>query len=184
MKLQTDNTWTLFLDRDGVINNRIPEGYILESNDLVLTDDLIPALHILKKQFGKIVVVSNQQCIGKGMCNEDTITQVHADLNDLLLSNQILIHDFFVCPHKATDHCNCRKPKPGLAIQAQLKYPSIDFLKSVMVGDMLSDILFGKNLGMITVYVGDLNVDNFDSIKENSDFVYPNLFDFAETFTL
>ncbi|MBP1673741.1 MAG: histidinol-phosphate phosphatase family protein [Bacteroidetes bacterium] len=179
---QIDKTWTLFLDRDGVINERIIDGYVMDSKDLILTKNVISALQLLKNYFGKMFVVSNQQCIGKGLCNETAINKVHADLNDILLKNKILIQDFLVCPHKASDHCNCRKPKPGLALQAQMKFPSIDFTKSVVVGDMLSDLQFGKTLGMVTVYVGDTDVPNFDLIKENADLMYDNLFEFAKTF--
>jgi histidinol-phosphate phosphatase family protein len=177
-----DKTWTLFLDRDGVVNERIIDGYVMDSKDLILTQNLIAALQILKTHFGKIFIVSNQQCIGKGMCTEQTIANVHAHLNDLLLSNKILIQEFLVCPHKATDHCNCRKPKPGLALKAQEKYPNITFEKSVVVGDMLSDLQFGRTLGMTTVYVGNSDVPNFDLIKENADFIFKNLYEFAKTF--
>ncbi len=181
---QIDKTWTLFLDRDGVINERIIDGYVMDSKDLILTQNLIAALQILTTIFGKMFVVSNQQCIGKGLCNETTINNVHADLNDILLKNKILIQDFLVCPHKATDHCNCRKPKTGLALKAQLKFPTINFKKSVVVGDMLSDLQFGKSLDMFTVYVGESDVPNFELIKENADLMCDNLFEFAKHFKL
>jgi len=179
---QIDKNWTLFLDRDGVINERIIDGYVMDSKDLILSENLIHALQILQNCFGQIFVVSNQQCIGKGLCSETTINNVHAYLNDIFLKNKILIQDFLVCPHKASDHCNCRKPKPGLALKAQLKFPAIDFNKSLVVGDMLSDLLFGKALGMVTVYVGDTDVPNFELIKENADLMYDNLYEFAKIF--
>lgn len=171
--------WTLFLDRDGVINMRIVDGYVMDPNDLVLTPNVIQALKVFTQIFDKIFVVSNQQCVGKGLCTIETIDKVHASLNDLFLKEKILINEFLVCPHKASDNCHCRKPKSGLALKAQSKYPTIDFNKSIMVGDMLSDMKFGKNLGMITVYVGDTKVHNYDEIDKNADFVFLNLFDFA-----
>lgn len=182
MNLQLDKTWTLFLDRDGVINERIPEGYVMDFAEFKPVENLIPALKILSNQFEKIYIVTNQQCIGKNLCTYDAVLKLHHDINDFLLQNHILIADFFVCPHKATDHCTCRKPKPGLALQAQKKYPSIDFAKSIMVGDMISDIQFGKNLGMVTVYVGDRNNRDMKEIALLSDYRFQNIYEFAETF--
>lgn len=180
MNFPLNKDWTLFLDRDGVINERIVDNYVMDPKDLVLTPNLIHALSIFTHYFGKIFVVSNQQCVGKGLCTIETIDNVHAALNDILLKEKILINDFLVCPHKAADNCNCRKPKSGLAMQAQSKYPTIDFSKSIMVGDMLSDMKFGKNLGMITIYVGDHNVPNFHEIQKQADFMFDNLYQFAK----
>lgn len=181
MNIQFNKDWTLFLDRDGVINERIIDGYVMDSKNLILTSNLTQALTILSKKFGRMLVVSNQQCVGKGYCTYQTIEKVHSDLNDILLKERILISDFFFCPHKATDNCTCRKPKSGLAFQAQEKYPSIDFTKSVMVGDMITDIFFGKSLGMTTVYVGAKNTPNFDKIKDHSDYIFDNLYEFAKS---
>lgn len=180
MNFHLNKDWTLFLDRDGVVNERIVDDYVMDPKDLILTPNLIQALAIFSQYFGKIIVVSNQQCVGKGLCTIETIENVHATLNDILLKEKILINDFLVCPHKATDNCHCRKPKSGLALKAQAKYPSIDFLKSVMVGDMLSDMKFGKNLGMTTIYVGDQKVPNFNEIEKYADHVFLNLYEFAK----
>ena len=179
-KFQINKDWTLFLDRDGVINERIVNGYVMDSKNLILTPNLIKALKILSVKFGRMLVVSNQQCVGKGYCSHQTIDQVHSDLNDILIKEKILISDFFFCPHKASDNCTCRKPKSGLALKAQQKYPTIDFSKSVMVGDMITDIFFGKNLGMTTVYVGEIEIPHFSEIKENADFIFDNLYEFAK----
>jgi D-glycero-D-manno-heptose 1,7-bisphosphate phosphatase len=182
MNFQFNKEWTLFLDRDGVINERIIDDYVMDPKDLILTPNLIQALVVFTQHFNKIFVVSNQQCVGKGLCNLETIENVHGALNDILLKEKILISEFLVCPHKATDNCHCRKPKSGLALQAQSKYPDIDFLKSVMVGDMLSDMKFGKNLGMTTIYVGDQKVPNFNEIEKYTDYFFINLYEFAKNF--
>jgi D-glycero-D-manno-heptose 1,7-bisphosphate phosphatase len=180
MDFLLNKDWTLFLDRDGVINDRIVDGYVMDPKDLVLTPNLIQALKVFTQYFDIILVVSNQQCVGKGLCTIETIENVHAALNDILLKEKILISEFLVCPHKASDNCNCRKPKSGLALRAQSKYPTIDFLKSIMVGDMLSDLKFGKNLGMTTIYVGDQNVPNFNEIQQYADYIFDNLYQFAK----
>lgn len=175
-----DKSWTLFLDRDGVINERIVDGYVMDFNDFVPVPQLFEALRIFNDKFGKIFVVSNQQCIGKGLCTENTVIHLHHQVNDMLLNNKILIDDFLFCPHKASDNCNCRKPKPGLALQAVEKHPSIDFSKSIIVGDMLTDIQFGHQLGMTTVYVGAPNNHQMKEITHLADFIFDNLFDFAQ----
>jgi len=175
-----DKSWTLFLDRDGVINERIVDGYVMDFSNFVPVLHLTDALHIFNNRFNKIFVVSNQQCIGKGLCSENTVIQLHQKINDLLLQEKILIDDFLFCPHKASDHCNCRKPKPGLALQALEKYPEIDFSKSIIVGDMLTDIQFGHQLGMTTVYVGTPDNHQIKEITHLADFIFKNIFDFAQ----
>lgn len=174
-----DKSWTLFLDRDGVMNERIVDGYIMNFEEFIPVPNLLDALHIFKRVFGDIFVVTNQQCIGKGLCTEQDIIRIHAQLNDLLLKEKILITDFLYCPHKASDQCHCRKPKPGMALQALEKHSQIDFSKSVMVGDMFSDILFGRNLGMITVYVGEKDHPEYQQIAETADYIFDSIYDFA-----
>jgi histidinol-phosphate phosphatase family protein len=97
--------WTLFLDRDGVINKRIVDGYVLHYEELILMPFLKEALHLLKGKFYKIIVVSNQQSVGKGLCSYDEVVQIHNRLNEDLQKENIAIDHFFFCPHKADIQC-------------------------------------------------------------------------------
>lgn len=174
--------WTLFLDRDGVINERIVGGYVLHYDELKILPFVKEALHLLKGKFYKIIVVSNQQSVGKGLCQYDEVVQIHNRLNEELQKENIAVDHFFFCPHKAEDDCPCRKPKTGMAYEAQKMFPEIDFKRSVMVGDMITDIQFGHTLGMTTVYVGEKEVPNKDQIMELADFSFENLYEFAQLF--
>ena len=174
--------WTLFLDRDGVINERIVGGYVLHYDELKILPFVKEALHLLKGKFYKIVVVSNQQSVGKGLCQYDEVVQIHNQLNKELQKENIAVDHFFFCPHKAEDGCECRKPKTGMAFEAQKMFPEIDFKHSIMVGDMITDIQFGHSLGMTTISVGEKEVLNRDQIVELADFSFENLYEFAQLF--
>lgn len=174
-----NHNWTLFLDRDGVINERIIDGYVLDYKDFILTSDFIPAMKILRNIFGRIVVVTNQQCVGKGFCTHETIENIHDCFIKMMKDNGVEIDAVFFCPHLATAQCECRKPKIGLALQAKERFPEINFSQSIMVGDQLSDIQFGNNCKMFSVYIGDQKSAQREEIFQKSDLICDNMLDFA-----
>lgn len=148
-----DKSWTLFLDRDGVINVRIPDDYVKSPSEFELLPGVAEAIGKANKNFGKVVVVTNQQGIGKGIMTERNLLEVHRYCAELLLENEAFIDNFYFAPNLASENSILRKPNPGMGHQAKTDFPEIDFSKSIMVGDSTSDIEFGKNLGMHTVYV-------------------------------
>lgn len=172
--------WTLFLDRDGVINERIVDGYVMDCQDFILKEKVLDAMRIFRHKFARIVVVTNQQCVAKGLCSMETIQQVQDYMKSLFSEAGAPLDEVFFCPHLSTEQCSCRKPKNGLALQAQAKFPEIDFHNAIMVGDMLSDLQFGRNCGMKTVYVGESNTPNYPEIVANADFIFQDLYDFAQ----
>lgn len=147
-------SWTLFLDRDGTINKRLVGDYVQHWDDFEFLPGVIDAMAGLSFLFGKICVVTNQQGIGKGLMTVQQLTDIHHHMVAEITRAGGRIDGIYSCPHLAGEACNCRKPLPGLALQAQKDYPEIDFERSIMVGDMSSDIRFGAYLGMITVQVG------------------------------
>ena len=177
MKGLFNKEWTLFLDRDGVLNERIVNGYVTQISELKLIDNVPDALAICDRFFGRIIVVSNQQCIGKGLCTDETVGDVNVYLADICK----VIDAIYWCPHLASERCHCRKPETGLAIKAKKDYPEIDFSKSVMVGDQLSDLLFGKNCGMKTVLVGEHILTPSEEIMQYADYCFNSLIDFAKS---
>lgn len=177
--LNINRNWTLFLDRDGVINERIIDGYVMDTQDFVLKKNVLEAIQIFRPLFGRIVVVTNQQCVAKGLCSLETIQQVQAYMESIFAQAGSPIDGVFFCPHRTTDNCNCRKPKIGLAQQAKEKFPEIDFQSSIMIGDMPSDLQMGRNCGMKTVFVGEITDENRSEIEKNADFIFQNLYDFA-----
>ncbi len=151
--LKIDSSWTLFLDRDGVINKRLINDYVKNIDEFEFLPGVEKSIARLTKIFGKIFVVTNQRGIARKLMT----------LEDLLLINDFMLRKIenaggkidkvYFCPHDRNEGCGCRKPAPGMAFKAQQEFCGIDFSKSIMVGDTDSDIEFGKNAGMITVHI-------------------------------
>jgi histidinol-phosphate phosphatase family protein len=152
-----DKTWSLFLDRDGVINERIIGDYVRKLEDFVFLEGVIEACKRFGTVFGTIVVVTNQQGIGKGLINEKNLQIINA----FLLEQIPQICGIYYCPHLVTERCNCRKPNNEMGLEAKKHFSEINFSKSIMIGDSKSDIEFGKSLGMKTISIGDsfMNAD-------------------------
>ncbi len=174
-EIKIDSSWTLFLDRDGVINERNFDGYITSVGEFKFLPFAIEGLKELSKQFSRIIVVTNQQGIGKGVMTENTLKEVHDYMKNVLKSEGVIISDVFFASNLRGSHGDRRKPKNAMGIEAKAKFQEIDFNKSIMVGDTNSDIEFGMNLGMKTVLIAsaekvsvepDIKVNN---LKELSD---------------
>jgi D-glycero-D-manno-heptose 1,7-bisphosphate phosphatase len=149
---ETDSSWALFLDRDGVINERIIGGYVQNTSAFRFLDNVPEAITVLRKIFGYIFVVTNQQGIGKGIMTENDLHLVHHYMEEQL---SVKFDRIYYSPFLAEENNIMRKPNSGMAFQAKKDFPAIDFSKSVMVGDSLSDISFGKSVQMKTVYISD-----------------------------
>jgi D-glycero-D-manno-heptose 1,7-bisphosphate phosphatase len=153
MKWGIDHTWTLFLDRDGVINVRLMGTYVRSKEEFQFLPEVPQTIAELSSIFGRIVVVTNQQGIGKGIMSERNLHDVHSYMCAEVESMGGKIDHCFYAPELANSGSNFRKPNPGMALEAQEKFPEIHFERSVMVGDSDSDIVFGQQLGMKTVRV-------------------------------
>ena len=151
---------TLFLDRDGTINRRIIDGYVTQWEHFEFLPDVLEALYHLSGCFDHIIVVTNQQGIGKEIMTHEELSQIHESMVKEVNKNNGRIDQIYYCPHLKVFNPLCRKPNPGMALQAQEDFPSIDFQRSIMVGDMDGDIQFGKNLGMLTVRIEDKDATN------------------------
>lgn len=165
--------WTLFLDRDGVINTRIPNGYVKSIDEFEFLPGVLEALSIFSKTFGRIIIVSNQQGVGKGIIVRQQLDDLHDWMKQQIEKNGGKIDEIFVCTQLSSELNNYRKPSPIMAFQAKDKFPEITFSKSIMAGDTDSDILFGKNAGMFTVLIGN------EETKIEADFHFNTLNDFA-----
>lgn len=150
--MRTDTSRTLFLDRDGVINNEIKGGYVLNWDMFRFADGVLEALPVLAARFGRIVMVTNQRCIGRGLLTEDGLKQIHEQMLEVIRAHGGRIDKIYYCPDVDSDS-PCRKPNGGMALQAKADFPDIDFTNAVMVGNTLSDMNFGKNLDMTTVFI-------------------------------
>ena len=166
-----DCDWTLFIDRDGVINRRIVDGYVAQWDEFEFLPGVLEAFRILAERFKYIIIVTNQQGVGKGLMTMDQVDAIHDLMCTEIEAVGGRVDGIFVCPQLASEPDNYRKPSPEMAFMAQDYYPNIDLGKSVMVGDGATDIEFGHNAGTRTVFIGDEN--------PNADDSYPSLIDFA-----
>lgn len=151
--LRIDNSWSLFLDRDGVINEKLPGDYVKNWAEFVFLENVPESIHTLSNLFGKLFIVTNQQGIGKGIMNERDLTELHDRMLEEIRFSGGTIHKVYFSPYRAEEKSVFRKPKIGMARKAKIDFPVIEFEKSIMVGDSISDVQFGKNAGMITVYI-------------------------------
>ena len=173
-----DNTWTLFLDRDGVINHEKKGDYIRNVDEFQLYDGVLDAFRMMANRFHKIIVVTNQRGIGKGLMTHEDVKQIHALLQTEVVVKGGNIDAFYYAPELESGAIN-RKPNTGMALQAKNDFPSIDFTKSTMIGNNISDMGFGRNVGMTTVFLNTTNPDQ--GPHPTIDYFYPTLLDFAKS---
>lgn len=171
---------TLFLDRDGVINEQIIDGYVMSIDQFVFKDGVFEALRLLRTQVDKLILVTNQQCVGKGLCSMDCINEIHEWMQKQLRQQGCAFDGIYCCPHLASDHCACRKPRIGMIEQALRDFPDIDMRQAMMLGDSLSDIQMAQNAGIFPVHVGAVRHPEFEQIQEITSIHYDSLLAFAQ----
>ena len=128
---------TIFLDRDGVINKDMQ--YLYKIDEFIFIDGIIDACIHFEKIGYKIVIVTNQSGIYRNMYTENDYKKLNQWMLSQFNNNNIQILDTYHCPHGPKSNCNCRKPKPGMLIKAQIQY-NIDMENSWMIGDKERDI--------------------------------------------
>lgn len=149
----------VFLDRDGVIN--VEKNLLHKKEDLELIPKSAEAISLLNKNNIKVIVVTNQPAIARGLCTEEELKDINEHLNNLLKNKNARIDGFYYCPHHPTagsnpfytKQCDCRKPKPGLIFQAKKDFNIKDISQFFMIGDKMSDIHAGLQAGCKTILV-------------------------------
>lgn len=169
----------LFLDRDGVINERTPGDYVRTPEMFVPTEGLGEAMRLLSEYFGRIVVVTNQAGIGKGLMTEQDLVVVHQKMFDLVRDAGGRIDRVYHCPHTKDAGCRCRKPATGMAWKALADFPDIDFNNAWLVGDSASDIRLGRALGMHTALITGKAEEAEELASMKIDFQFGSLLHFA-----
>jgi D-glycero-D-manno-heptose 1,7-bisphosphate phosphatase len=154
---------TLFLDRDGVLNKKIEEGYVLAYKDIEIIPEIKDFLLTAVNYFDRILVVTNQRCVGRGLLSIEQLALINEEVNRLTGG---FIGKFYVCPHLGEDNCVCRKPKDGLFLNAQRDYPVI-FERSWMIGDSVTDIIPAKKLGIYSCLISDIDSVLADKVVGN-----------------
>ena len=144
---------TVFLDRDGVVNEKMPEGqYVTSREEFHLLPGVADAISRLNRAGIRVILVSNQRGIALGLYTAEDVDAIHVALQASLESFGGHLDGIYYCPHN-NGECDCRKPLPGLFKKAAVNFPGLEAQSSIMIGDSLSDIEFGRRLGMSCVFI-------------------------------
>lgn len=173
-------TKAVFLDRDGVINRKAPEGeYVTRWEDFKLLPGVVEAISQLNRVGAYVVVITNQRCVAKGLMTIAQLEAMHQRMTEFLAERGARIDAIYYCPHELEPICRCRKPAPGLFVDAARDY-GIELPASWMIGDSDIDIEAGKNAGCKTARLLDETGRDQDVVRRTSngvDLVAHSLFD-------
>jgi D-glycero-D-manno-heptose 1,7-bisphosphate phosphatase len=168
---------TVFLDRDGVINRKPPEGeYVCRLEQFHLLPGVAEAIARLNGAGLLVLVVSNQRGIARGLYTAADVAAIHHHLLQQLALHGAHVDGFYFCPHDK-NQCRCRKPGTGLFEQAQAEFPQVEWTSSLLIGDSKSDIEAGRALGMRTIFLdtGENKAPGTEQAAELADEVFRTL---------
>jgi len=173
-----DKDWTLFLDRDGVINHEKYQDYIHNWDEFVFYDGVKEAIRIFALKFKYIIIVTNQKGVGKGVTKLDDLYLIHQNMQSEIEKAGGRIDKIYFCTALEETNQN-RKPNTGMGLEAKKDFPGIDFNKAIMVGNTLGDMEFGRNLGIKTIFLPTTRPE-VDVNDSRIDAVYDSLLAFAQ----
>jgi D-glycero-D-manno-heptose 1,7-bisphosphate phosphatase len=165
-----------FLDRDGVINRKPMEGeYVTCWEEMHLLPGVSNAIGLLNQAGFRVIVVTNQRCVAKGLVSTAVLEAMHQRMCEELADKGANIEEIYYCPHEFNPGCSCRKPAPGMLLSAARKH-DIDLATSWMIGDSEIDVEAGRNAGCKTARVLTHD-ENDENAAPNSDVVAFSLLD-------
>ena len=136
----------VFLDRDGVIN-RNRDDYVKDVVEMEILPGVPKAINLLNTVNFKVVIISNQAAVNRGLISTKKLHEIHEFLKKELLQNNAKIDGIYFCPHRPDESCECRKPKPTLILKAA-KDLGINLSESYMIGDRESDKIAAEKAGV------------------------------------
>jgi D-glycero-D-manno-heptose 1,7-bisphosphate phosphatase len=143
----------VFLDRDGVLNRKLPEGaYVSDWVQFEWLPGAVEAIARMNRASLTVIVVSNQRGVALGRVSVEQLELIHGQMRSHLARQGARLDAIYYCPHDQGE-CNCRKPDTGLFEQARKDFPEVNADNSVVIGDSLSDIQAGRKLGMRTIFI-------------------------------
>ena len=170
-------SWTLFIDRDGVVNDEKHLDYIHTWDEFKFYDGVKEAFKIFNKKFGVIVMVTNQRGVAKGLTKLEDLNLIHKNMVQEIEDAGGRIDKIYFCAYMESPN---RKPNPGMGLQAIKDFPEIDLSKSIMIGNTLSDMKFGRNLGVsINIFLPTTRKD-VDVNDADIDMVFDDLISVAK----
>jgi histidinol-phosphate phosphatase family protein len=167
------NGGAVFLDRDGTINE--DRGYVSDPDELVLLPGAAASIKRLNREGVKVIVITNQSGVGRGLYSAGDVRVVNQRLEELLRLDGARLDGVYYCPHRPDEGCGCRKPETGLIVQAAEEH-SIDLESSFVVGDKASDIGLAKGVNARAVLVlTGVGATEKDKLDQAPDYVAEDL---------
>jgi D-glycero-D-manno-heptose 1,7-bisphosphate phosphatase len=155
----------IFLDRDGIINVRLIDEYVKNIDEFVFENLIFDILKFLKEKEYLLILITNQQGVGKNLMSLDELTKIHKYMQEMFFINSgFELDDIFFCTDLKNSGSLRRKPAPGMILEAIEKW-NINPSESYMIGDSISDVIAGKKAGTKTILLG-----KFDITKEIKDY--------------
>ena len=149
---QIDKTWTVFSDRDGVLNEDKVGSYIFHPDEYVFYEGVPEAFKLFREKFGRIVIATNQRGVGRGLMTIADLDAIHEKMLAGIEDKGGRIDAIFYAT-SIDDDDPVRKPNVGMAFKAMQQFPEIDLSRSIMIGTNISDMEFGRNAGMYTIFL-------------------------------
>lgn len=172
-----DPSWTLFIDRDGVINHEKHLDYIHTWDEFKFYDGVKEAIEIFSKKFSYIIMITNQRGVAKGLTKLEDLQLIHKNMLEEIEDAGGRIDKIYFCADMESPN---RKPNPGMGLQAVKDFPEIDLSKSIMIGNTLSDMKFGRNLGVaVNIFLSTTQKDMVLP-HEDIDLVFDDLISVAK----
>lgn len=159
----------VFLDRDGTII--VDKAYLNDPEEVEFFSGVIDGLKKLVDKGFKLVIVTNQSGIARGLVKVENLDKIHQKIVEVLKNHNVEIYKIYYCPHLPEENCDCRKPKTGMVREIE---HLIDKERSFMVGDKEIDVVFGKNLSIKTILISK------EDVQSNADFVVKNFSEAVE----
>ena len=171
----------ILLDRDGVINEESP-AFIKSPDEWLPLENSLEAIALLNQNGFRVVVITNQSGLARGLFDEKTLNLIHKKMRDALAEFGGIIEAIYFCPHQAEDLCECRKPKAGLLKQFSADY-NVDLSEVAFIGDSLRDIQAAQAVGATPLLVRTGN--GLKTLQNNPQFltsllIFENLYDTAK----
>ncbi|MEO9020511.1 MAG: HAD-IIIA family hydrolase [Ginsengibacter sp.] len=166
-------SWTLFIDRDGVVNNEKHLDYIHTWEEFTFYKGVKESFAVFNSKFSHIIMVTNQRGVARGLTRLEDLQLIHKNMLQEIIDSGGRIDKIYVCTEMESPN---RKPNPGMGLQALEDFPDIDLTKSIMIGNTLSDMKFGRNLGVtINIFLPTTRKEiPYD--HEDIDLVFTDLF--------
>ena len=173
-----DKNWSLFLDRDGVINEDKPGSYIFSTDEFVFMEGGPELFKPLAERFKHIFVATNQRGVGRGLMTEETLLEILNKMKTEIVNAGGKMDAMYYAT-AINNNDQLRKPNPGMALRAKAEFPDTDLRQSIMIGNNISDMQFGRAAGMFTIFLTTTNKE-IQLPHADIDLIFNSLQDFVK----